>query len=188
MCHAPDNRRFILGYSMLESAFITDFERTANSDELHGVLGRALIIATRFDSDCAAAATLFKLKRIAPASTHLNEDEYANLISNIVKDTTNLNRNIQALKLPEDLKEILNAAREARNEVAHAIGRGLTGCLDTKVHDQQLISEVSSLINTIAHGDYVISMLLSIANKDSLPISETCDEYRHKIVHWVVER
>jgi hypothetical protein len=42
--------------------FIDDFEKTENSDYLHGVLGRSLIIATRFDSMCTTLSQAMDIK------------------------------------------------------------------------------------------------------------------------------
>lgn len=44
------------------SVFIADFERSENSDQLFGIVGRALVIATRFDSMCKALARAIDLR------------------------------------------------------------------------------------------------------------------------------
>ncbi len=47
---------------MSPEIFFDDFERTENSDYLHGVFGRCLVIATRFDSMCVRLSQAIKLK------------------------------------------------------------------------------------------------------------------------------
>ncbi len=37
---------------MQPDIFLDDFEVTENTEELHSILGRSLVIATRFDSLC----------------------------------------------------------------------------------------------------------------------------------------
>jgi hypothetical protein len=56
--------------------FITDLTRTDNTDELHAVLGRALLIATRFDSLCEAAAIAFEIKVGFSVHVIIGEAEY----------------------------------------------------------------------------------------------------------------
>ncbi|MFX4839118.1 hypothetical protein ABTB79_19900, partial [Acinetobacter baumannii] len=48
--------------NMSPEIFFDDFERTENSDYLHGVFGRCLVIATRFDSMCVRLSQAIKLK------------------------------------------------------------------------------------------------------------------------------
>ena len=57
-----------------------DFERTENSDELHGIFGRALIIATRFDSMCVAAADTANSRADLIAKKLLDEAEYKKFV------------------------------------------------------------------------------------------------------------
>ena len=61
--------------------FIDNFERTQHSDELHGVIGRALIMATRFDSICESAAMMIELK-LGHAGL-VTDQEYDELIEKI---------------------------------------------------------------------------------------------------------
>ena len=49
--------------TMNPDIFLDDFERTEHSDALHGMLGRALIVATRFDAMCKAAALQVEFRK-----------------------------------------------------------------------------------------------------------------------------
>ena len=64
---------------MSPDIFIEDFELTENTEELHAILGRSLIISTRFDNLCDVAAKLLKFP-IRFASL-LSEDDYKKFIN-----------------------------------------------------------------------------------------------------------
>lgn len=173
---------------MIPNIFMMDFERTENSDELHGIFGRALIIATRFDSMCVAAADTANSRADLIAKKLLDEAEYKKFVLQTTKNHTNLNNSILALGLSADASDILHSARTARNHIAHELSIGLTGCLDTKIDDKVLIKDISELINRIANGDIVISTLISLQNNDPLLRAQFINTYKEKIISWVVER
>lgn len=58
--------------------FIDDFERTENSDALHAILGRSLIVATRFDAMCKAAALQVDFRKVVLPIT---DDENRSMLS-----------------------------------------------------------------------------------------------------------
>jgi hypothetical protein len=168
--------------------FITDFERTENTDDLHAVLGRALIVATRFDSMCEAAAAAFEFKAGLAENVIHGEAEYQEYASKIVEKYRTLNQNIETLRSLGDISVVLHDARKARNRVAHDLAIGLTGCLDTKVNEDNLIEEVSDLIVDIAYGDIAISLTVSVFNGDPVPTKHFIASYKDRIVNWVTER
>lgn len=168
--------------------FITDFERTENTDELHAVLGRALIVATRFDSMCEAAAVALELKTGYADHVILGEVEYQEYASKIVERYRTLNQNINTLSFPSDISVVLHDARRARNRVAHELAKGLTGCLDTAVNEDELLQEVSDLIMDIAYGDIAISLTISAFNGDPVPTKQFVASYKDRIISWVTER
>lgn len=168
--------------------FIADFTRTENTDELHGGLGRALIVATRFDSLCEAAAIAFEIKVGFAELVVIGEVEYEEYASKIVEKYRALNQNIKTLSFLGDISVVLHGARKARNRVAHELAKGLTGCLDTKVHEETLLQEVSDLIMDIAYGDIAISLTISAFNDDPVPTKQFIASYKDSMVKWVTER
>ncbi len=173
---------------MSPDIFITDFERTENTDELHAVLGRALIIATRFDAMCEAAAIAFEMKTEFAEHVASGDAEYEEHVSKIAEKYRNLNKNIESLRFLGDITVVLHDARKARNRVAHELAKGLTGCLDTKVKEDNLLQEVADLIVDIAYGDIAISLTISAFNGDSVPTKQFIASYKDRIVRWVTER
>lgn len=168
--------------------FITDFERTENSDELYAILGRALVIATRFDAMCEAAAIILKIKENPFPILFMKDDAYKVYVSEILSKYRTLSKNIKSLGLPEDISGILHNARKARNTVAHELSRNFTGCLDTKIDENDFIQEVSKLIMNIADGDIAISVIISLINHDPVIRDELIQFYKDNIVRWVVKR
>ena len=60
----------------------------------------------------------------------------------------------------------------------------MNDCLDIRVDESIFKPQVSSLITKIAAGDYLISTIISLLNKEALP-NYTEDYYKQKITKWV---
>jgi len=162
--------------------FIDDFEITENTEELHAILGRSLIIATRFDSSCDQVAKFLNMK--TSCATLLPRDKFDKYVNALFSKFSTLNNNINALPIGQAEKDILHKARVARNEIAHSLTVGLTGCLDIKVNEQNFKNHISNLVLDISSGDYLISIILSILNKEPLPNGSE-GNYKKRIVDWV---
>ena len=171
---------------MYPDIFIDDFERTENSDALHAVLGRALIIATRFDAMCKAAALQVEFRKGAPILT--NNESRSMLLTQIAEKYRSLNSSIKTLALPKDVSVLLYDANEARNSVAHDLTKSLTGCLDIKIDETTLIRDVSELMFDLAYGDVVISNTISMLNGEAPPRTEVVSSYVERVIRWVVEK
>jgi len=167
--------------------FIENFERTEHSDYLHGVIGRSLIIATRFDSMCVnlSIATGLKNEIILRKFT---EEDFDAVVNKATSKFRSLNDRIKSFKQPKEISLILHRARVARNEVAHSLTIGFEGCIDINVDEVRFISEVSDLISIIADGDIVISSLMSVFNNEPILSSKYLSGYKNKVVNWVVEQ
>lgn len=133
---------------------------------------------------CEAAAIVLELKSGAVSSAIMTDDEYDSYAKKISSKFCELNGNIKAIGLLEDISVILHDARKARNIVAHELSRGLIGCPDSKINENELIRDVSELMMDIAYGDIAISLF----NGEPTPRIESISSYKDKIVKWVVER
>lgn len=163
--------------------FIEDFERTENTDYLHGVIGRCLIIATRFDSMCVTLASAMKYKKLFLS----NDKEFEKFVNKISSKYNNLNNAIQELPSDENLKVILHRARESRNEIAHSLTKGLIGCIDN-VDNKLFFDKVSSLIYDVTRADLMISIFTSLFNNEPILKYNFQDYYCERIVQWVIEK
>lgn len=171
---------------MSPEIFIEDFERTEHSDYLHGVIGRGLIVAARFDSMCVTLSMAVDLKRELICSKVSGED-FAAIVNKVTSKYRNLNNSIQSIKQPEEISSILHTAKDARNEIAHSLTKGLEGCIDIKVNESDFIKEISDLIRKVADGDLIISSLVSLFNNESIPNPEYLSNYKDNIINWVIE-
>ena len=54
--------------------FLDDFEITENTQELHAILGRCLIVATHFDLLCDHTSKFFKLKHVRTFNPVIEND------------------------------------------------------------------------------------------------------------------
>ncbi|CAH5375349.1 hypothetical protein [Serratia marcescens] len=168
---------------MQSDIFLEDFEMTENTEKLHSILGRGLVIATRFDSLCDHTLKLLEFK--SSFSILLPEKDFQEYVDKLFSKFSSLSNNIDALTIDNSYKSILHEARKARNEVVHSVGKGLTGCLDGKVDEEKFKSYLSDLIFKVADGDFVISTILSIINYNKLPNYKN-DQYQKKIVNWTL--
>lgn len=162
--------------------FIDDFEITENTEEIHAILGRCLIFATRFDNLCDHAARLLDIK--TSCAIILPSEKFEEYVAELFAKFSTLNNNINSLPIGDSEKKVLHKARLARNELAHSLAVGMTGCLDIKIDECNFKIKVSRLISDIAAGDYVISAILSYLSKSPL-INYSESNYRDRIVRWV---
>lgn len=168
---------------MRPNSYIDNFERTEYSDSLQAILGRALIVATKFDTACNAAAISKKLRFHLPLS-----DQNADILFEKLLRYEPLNENIKSLQLPIQLKSILNDARCARNEVAHNLALSMIGKSDGQIDEKVMIQNVSQLVTKLAKGDFYISTILSSQNREPILRESALSGYVDKIVHWVIEK
>jgi len=171
---------------MSPEIFIDNFERTENSNYLQGVIGRSLIVATRFDSMCTALSMALEIR--SRAVCLLNSDEYFNqFVTQVESKYRTLNSSIQSFKLPDQISDILYQAKKARNEVVHSLTKGLEGCIDTKISNDGFIDEVSDLLGKIVDGDIISSVLMSNFNNETVLNNVSLERYKNKIINWVVD-
>lgn len=167
--------------------FIEDFERTENSDEIFGVIGRALVIATRFDSMCKTLARAIDLK--CPAYFRgISDSDFDSLVEKTMRKSSTIDKSIKNLGLPDDIALILHDARKARNAVAHDLAAGLEGCVDTKIDERKLLSEVSEYMFDLVHGEVLISILIHKFNGEVPIRKDFMTVYKDKVVNWVIEK
>lgn len=167
--------------------FIEDFERTENSDKIFGVIGRALVIATRFDSMCKTLARGVDLK-FPSLLRGISDNDFESLVEQALKKSSTLDKSIKNLGMPDDISVMLHDARKARNAVAHDLTVGLEGCLDCKIDESIFLREVSEYMFDLAHGQVLISILVHKFNGEEPLQPELIPVYKDKIVNWVIEK
>ncbi|MDM5076583.1 hypothetical protein OB931_09370 [Aeromonas media] len=169
---------------MNSDIFLDDFEITENTQELHAILGRCLIVATHFDHLCDHTSKSFELKH-SYVKAEVDLQKFEDYAIELMYKYQPLHQSIESLSVNGDVKNILIAAKKARNEIAHSLAIGLTGCLDTKIDESKFKSHLTQLIQDVAAGDHFISSILSLDNNAPL-FQFSHNKYQEKIVAWVL--
>ena len=163
--------------------FIKNFERTEFSDYLHGILGRSLVVATRFDKMCT-----FLYKAIEIHSTLIekkSEDNFEKM-NDFFKKHVSLGNSIKLLGLPDDITSTLYKAKDSRNEIVHSLPN--TIAIGEDLTDQGLfIEETKKLVSDVVEGDIIISILTCAYNNSPLPVKDFLDKYKYSVLSWVIE-
>lgn len=174
----------------MDNQVFDDFERTEFSDEIFAIFGRVLTVATRFDASTKTLARLPLFKVSVLVKHTLDDDGYEKIVEKISNKYKNLNRAIESLQLNEDIEELLNQARESRNELIHEIALGATKAFDYMDSDEltQRLAHIESLVLHVIKGEAIISTIISIQNKEPVSAYPFSKEYESKYVNWVMER
>ncbi|MEZ8806925.1 hypothetical protein AB4453_04925 [Vibrio atlanticus] len=163
--------------------FLDDFDITENTQELQAILGRCLIVATHFDHLCDHTSKFLELKNSYVLA--VDRQKFECYATELIGKFKALYKNIESLPVNDDTKDILHAARGARNEIAHSLAIGLTGCLDTKIDGSNFKSHLIPFIQEVVAGDYIISVILSRLTKEPV-LQQSSKEYQEKVVKWVL--
>lgn len=166
------------------------FERTEFSDDIFAIFGRALTVATLFDTSTKTLARLPLFKISVLAKHTLDDDEYEKIVQKISKKYKNLNRAIESLQFDEDIEELLQQARESRNELIHEATLGTTKGFDPMDNKELslLLNHIEMLVLQVIKGEAMISTIISIQNKEPVSAYPFSKEYESKYVNWVMER
>lgn len=165
--------------------FLHDFDRSEHSDSLQAILGRALIIATRFDAMCLAAANHKEIKETTHSVT--DSEDLTILLENITVRYQSLANSIGKLDLPKPLTDVFKEARKARNSIAHDLAKGMTGGLDNRINENLFVQQVSELVTILAYGDFCICKIISFLNQEPFLVKDLFS-YKDQIVQWVIEK
>ena len=168
-------------------------ERTEFSDAGYAAFGRSLVFATRFEENCRALAVLLGIKDRTQAqrndSTLLDDEEFRKLVGALWN--RKLFHQIQALTtslhLTNDLRTVLNAARKARNYLAHDFGLGIQHEIETDGGHAQRLDDLGNQITTLATADMVVCLLMLHLTHEGLPSSQFISEYPSRIKEWVCD-
>lgn len=160
-----------------------DFERTEYSDGIHGVLGRALIYCSRFESICKSAAILKKIK----LQRHVFDSKTC--FEKIWQQfrPQSLGGAINSFLPKGEKYSIFENARIARNEIVHEATLGFDRCLD-QIGEKNIskdIDSLRSLISAIAAADFLICYLMSLETHEPVPMYP--EKYKDDVLKWIFE-
>lgn len=171
---------------MKPEIFMDNFERTNFSDDFFSAIGRALTIASRYEKNCKSLSILLGMKE--NKNIFADDIEYKNFVKTVTKQK--LFDDIKAISgNNQELSHILNAARIARNTIAHELTIGLDCLIDTLPKDSlsKLENDLVDITNKLADADLIISFLVTKLTNETMPNENFLTQYRSKIVKWVVD-
>lgn len=175
-------------------------ERTYFSDELYGVIGRALTFATRFESNCKALAILINLKKdwrldsdnsIEEMSQKVNElyekplGKYVGIIGQVCKHNMNIAKEAGIAQLFKLFYKKLRRANQARIEIAHRLTRGIEDYAEDDHGRTDIIKSIEALIREIAEADLLVFNVTRIITNE--PPYLGGNHYCEEAVKWVCE-
>jgi hypothetical protein len=182
---------------MLDLAFFHPDERTECADEIFGVVGRALTLATHYDMNCKSLANVMDLRE----NDHLLNDKEAfdellgqlqrqQLKRSIDKFTSTITKGLKSSELSDDVVDAfqrtifawLHEGREARNAIAHEIAISLS----THPEDESVIDRIRELVPKIAKADfYIAGFIENHINKNA--VSPSMEAFVDYAVKWVCD-
>ena len=177
----------------MNSAFL-DFpsERTEFSDASYSALGRALTYATVFEANCRSLSSLGHLKirlpellKTYPPGTDVlpmivGEIWRKQLYPHIEKVLKN-----HGWGSKSDVAGLLTKAREARNEIAHAVALGLPANIETDVGQSEFLARISALVEEITVGLMIVEVTSLVETHEPCPAPDFFVDYSQRIVRWV---
>lgn len=172
---------------MKPEIFMDDFERTEYSDGYHGVVGRALIIATRFEHNARAMSAIVGVKEDPGIlSSGRKVQEFIGRM-----DKRPLAQHLKDYGMFEaDLFPVLDRGRLARNYLVHEATNGLDRKLDymDECFASELVEDIADNVRNVAEADCLICLILSVVTNEHLPNREFLEVYPVHVVHWVVDQ
>lgn len=156
-------------------------ERTEYTDMIFGRIGRLLYVGTLFESYCKVI--YYKIHLSNNPDLLSNSGDFEKFLLDLEK--TNLYNSInKTFKSPESkgVKEILHAARLARNEVAHDLTTSLHHVFVKTDEEEELEKKIASLSFSIVRGELLCIDILTIFFKEEhykLDIQERID--------WIIQ-
>ena len=168
---------------MKPDIFMDDFERTEWGDSIYSAIGRALTLATHFESSCRGLVGILQLKttphEILESPTGIEEFS-AELYRR------SLGRNISTLvPTQDDFRLLLDKARDARNEIAHEIALGIEDQEGLERNEDFLLRRIRELSLILAEADRAVCFALTVVTHDHMPNNNFLKEYPEKIARWV---
>lgn len=125
--------------------------RSAESDAVYAVLGRALAYTTEFEGNCRKLAHLFDIEK--------TKDEFSYEVYKLIKSDT-LHEKIKLLidshGLPEWVEEKIHNARRARNFIAHEAAEDHKRMMSQAELMKSFEATIMMMVGDIAEGNQMV--------------------------------
>jgi hypothetical protein len=152
-----------------------------------GALGRALALATRFESECKVLHKLVSVKSKpsllqseAELSQFLAEFERRNLNSHVAAISKLLNAEVEPLR-------VLNNARIARNNIAHESTLGFEHWNDWPKAFGSALKDLREWVRQVGQGLQLVSTLSALVTHEPLLVPSLLRDLPAHYERWVFE-
>ena len=166
--------------------FFTRFRSAAWSDPCFISLGRLLALSQRVESHCRSLALLLGVK--FTETSPLESGETLRAFCDAIRKQK-LHKHIADIAAffgnESQLCEILDAARNARNEIAHEVTLGF----EHWAYDESLMPDESTgireLATHLARADHLLCTISSALTKEPMLTGQAYRSYPDRLVEWV---
>lgn len=183
----------------MDLAFFETNGRTEFSDELYAVIGRALTVASHYETNCKALANTIDirenidlmndpnkfhgmLKKLSKRQLKGGIDKFTSTIKTSFKNGGIANEIVESVE--ETIFQSLEEGRKARNFIAHELAFGMAVNSENEDFRITTIDVVKENISKIAKADfYVAGFIENHINKRG--ITPSMERYIERIVNWV---
>ena len=163
---------------------------TETSQEVNDIfvkIGRALYVATRFESYCRTFNILLDLKSSAnKGDLSLEDDDQVNKFVNKILKSSLHNHIIiilESLNHNNDISKLIFNAKNARNYIAHEITLGMEQSIENDASFWKVkYKEIDDSITKILNAEFIIINMIALVTHGNLPPTN----YIEKNKLWVL--
>lgn len=154
--------------------------RTAESDAVYAVLGRALAYATEFENNCRTLAHLFDVEK--------SDSEFSYEIYKLVTSGT-LHAKIKLLidehGLPDWVGEKVHEARKARNFIAHEAAKEHSRMMSTPQLMKSFETTIMQMIGEITVGNHIVLDVTRMLKEGKRGHGTDVVAYSFAVASWI---
>lgn len=165
-----------------KNPFDFNYESTSFSDANYGIVGKALTIATKFETEAKGIANILKLR---DPHIIINKDRLEDFITELEK-FQHFHKTTKQLKINTDVKKLLETAIESRNFIAHDLTKGLDSIAESDTARTNIIEQLKIHIFNIAEAEKYLLTINCLINKEQIPNDKYFNSFSADIVYWVI--
>jgi hypothetical protein len=166
---------------MMGSPFFFELEKTDFSEQNFSMLGRAILICTKFEQDCQSLRLMLEHQSQVIQGKRIDDEAIKSICIKIYGMA--LHRKIASSMYPDGLESILIAAKNSRNTIIHEAAIGADVQFQTGKGRHQFYQAMHPHIDCLLEGWWVVLMIISEANHEfTHPDKES---YLETIKEWI---
>jgi hypothetical protein len=162
--------------------------RTEFSDDVYSMIGRALAVANRFESNCKALALMLGIrKQDSDIFSITRQQDFESLIAAI--RGRQLFQQIETLvahfELPGEVKQLFHSARDDRNFIAHDLTLGIDRGAESEDYVETMRVDLAVRVERLAMADLAVCLTMILETDETVPTSKFISAYVGAVKRWV---